>query len=228
MVELTVVVQDSKGRPVTDLTKDDFTLADDGKPQTISVFEAHNGPGVGRQAAALPAGYFSNRLEHRGGAPASATVLLIDLVNSPPNYWGRARPHLAKFLRQADPQLRMAIYVLSRNHLRVVHDFTSDASILAKELTTTDDGLPRGMTPEMVSFMTSIGNAGGARAAIMGRGNGLDAAAALIASSEAAEGAFYKPMSGLETAEAFAAIAQRMGGIPGRKNLVWLSQALVA
>jgi hypothetical protein len=30
-------------------------------------------------------------------------------------------------------------------------------------------------------------------------------------------------MDGLETAEAFEIIAQRLGGIPGRKNLVWLS-----
>jgi VWFA-related protein len=226
LVELTVVVQDSKGRPVTDLTKDDFTLADDGKPQTISVFEAHNGPEVGLPAAgSLPAGYFSNRLEHRGGAPASATVLLIDLINTPPefDYWGRARPHLAKFLRQADPQLRMAIYVLSRNRLRVVHDFTSDASILAKELTTTADGGPRGMTPEMLAFMTSIGDPDAGAQAVLGHGNGMDAAAALIAWSARLEKAFYGPMDGLEAAEAFAAIAQRLSGIPGRKNLVWLS-----
>jgi VWFA-related protein len=150
-------------------------------------------------------------------------VLLIDLINSPPNYWGRARPHLAKFLRQADPQLRMAIYVLSRNHLRVVHDFTSDASILAKELTTTDDGLPRGMSAEALAFMTSIGNAGGATAAITGKGNGSDIVAAMIAASEATERAVYAPMDGLEVAEAFAAIAQRLSGVPGRKNLVWIS-----
>lgn len=224
LVETTVIVQDDRGRPVTDLTRDDFTLTDDGKPQAISVFEAHNGPKIDAGGRAeLPAGYFSNRLEYSGGTPSSATVLLIDMVNTPVNFWGRARPHLAKFLRQADPRLRMAIYVLNRNRLRVVHDFTSDASILAKELTSGPNGLPRGMTAEMQAFMTSIGDAGGATKAILGSGNGFDIAAALLAWSEAAERAYTGPMDGLEAAEAFAAIAQRLGGIPGRKNLVWLS-----
>ena len=226
LVQLTVVVQDGKGKPVTDLTKDDFTLTEDGKPQPIAVFERVDGPAVRQPSAAaatLPGGFFSNKLEHRGGAPSSATVLLIDMINTPPNYWGRAQPHLAKFLRQSDPQLRMAIYVQSRNRLRVVHDFTSDASILAKALTNGPDGMPRGMSAEMLSFMTSIGNPGGLKTSLTGQGSGSDAVAYLIAMGEAHERSLYQPLSGMETAEAFEIIAQRLSGIPGRKNLVWLS-----
>lgn len=223
LVELTVVVQDGKGKPVTNLTREDFTLTDAGKQQSIAVFERHDGPEVRSTGGALPAGFFSNKLEYRGGAPGSATVLLIDTINTPPNYWGRAQPHLAKFLREADPQLRMAIYVLSRSYLRVVHDFTTDASILAKELTSGNDGVPRGMSAEMQAFMTSLGNPGGLVSGLTGKGSGFDVASALIAASEARERSLYQPLSGLEIAEAFEAIAQRLSGIPGRKNLVWLS-----
>jgi VWFA-related protein len=223
LVQMTVVVQDGKGQPVKDLTKEDFTLTDAGKRQTIAVFERHDRAEIRTAASTLPAGFFSNKLEFRGGAPSSATVLLIDMINTPPNFWGRARPHLAKFLRQADPRLRMAIYVQSRNYLRVVHDFTSDASILAKELTSGNDGVARGMTPEMQSFLTSIGNAGGLSSALTGKGNGFDAVSALIAMSEARERSVYEPLSRMETAEAFEIIAQRLAGIPGRKNLVWIS-----
>lgn len=223
MVQVTIVAQDGAGKPVTDLTKEDFTVTDGGKRQEIAAFERHDGARVQGGAGTLPVGFYSNKLEHRGGAPSSATILLIDMINTPPGYWGRAQPHLAKFLRQADPQLRMAIYVLSRNYLRVVHDFTSDASILAKELTRGNDGLPRGMTAEMQAFMTSIGNAGGMTSALTGQGSGSDIVAAMIAASEAREKALYAPLSGLETAEAFEVIAQRLSGIQGRKNLVWLS-----
>ncbi|HUU36813.1 MAG TPA: hypothetical protein VMW46_01255, partial [Candidatus Desulfaltia sp.] len=36
-----VYVTDKKGNPVTDLAKEDFTLLDEGKPQTITDFEKH-------------------------------------------------------------------------------------------------------------------------------------------------------------------------------------------
>jgi VWFA-related protein len=211
LVQMTVVVQDGKGKPVTGLTKDDFTVTDDGKPQTVSIFEAYDGAQV-LPAATLPAGHFSNRLEYRGGAPSAATVLLIDLVNSPPGYWGRAKPHLAKFLKQADVRQRLAIYVLSRKGLRRIHDFSSVA-----------DSLPNGMSADMQAFLTSIGNPAGARAAILGSGDGWDAVAALIAWSEAAEGSYYTPMEGLQACEALSIMAQRLAGVPGRKNLVWVS-----
>lgn len=38
IVHLWVSVRDSKGEPVTDLTRDDFTLLDNGKPQSIEMF----------------------------------------------------------------------------------------------------------------------------------------------------------------------------------------------
>ncbi|MGH9405372.1 MAG: hypothetical protein ACRD3D_05990 [Terriglobia bacterium] len=38
LVEISVVAQDSRGRAVTGLSRDDFTLNDDGKPTPIDVF----------------------------------------------------------------------------------------------------------------------------------------------------------------------------------------------
>lgn len=215
LVQMTVVAQDGKGNPVTGLAKEDFILTDEGKPQTIAIFEALNGQDV-RTAPALPPGHFSNRLEQRGGAPSSATVILIDMINTPPGYWGRAQPHLAKFLGQSDPRQRLAIYALSRKGLRIIHDFTSVA-----------DELPRGMSADMRAFMASIGNPSGSNTAIMGRGNGFDIAAALVAWGDAVERAYYEPMDGLQTIEAMAWLAQRLAGVPGRKNLVWVSTGFV-
>jgi hypothetical protein len=68
-----------------------------------------------------------------------------------------------------------------------------------------------------------MGNAGAAGAALAGRGSGFDVVSAMIEAFEAKETAVYGPMNALAVAEAFAAIAQRMSGVPGRKNLVWLS-----
>ncbi len=215
LVQMTVVVQDGMGKPITGLTKADFTVTDEGKPQTVSIFEAYDGAQV-LPAATLPAGHFSNRLEYRGGAPSAATVIVIDMINTPQGYWARAQPHLAKFLKQSDSRQRLAIYGLSRKGLRIIHDFTSVA-----------DELPRGMSADMQAYMTSIGNPQGANVAILGRGNGFDAAAALLAWTEAVERAYYEPIDGMQTIEALAWLAQRLGGVPGRKNLVWVSGGFI-
>src|SRR5271163_2444322 len=41
LVVLDVVVTDKKGHPVAGLTKDDFQLLEDGRPQTVKFFEEH-------------------------------------------------------------------------------------------------------------------------------------------------------------------------------------------
>jgi VWFA-related protein len=46
VVEVTVTVTDEDGRPVSNLTREDFTILDEGRPQAISVF--------GRMGLALP------------------------------------------------------------------------------------------------------------------------------------------------------------------------------
>jgi VWFA-related protein len=54
VVNVDVVVMDKKGNAVTGLTRDDFVLKDEGKPQSISTFEALVAPAP-PPAAALPA-----------------------------------------------------------------------------------------------------------------------------------------------------------------------------
>ena len=39
-VRVDVIVTDEGGRPITDLTRDDFALTEDGKPQAVESFEA--------------------------------------------------------------------------------------------------------------------------------------------------------------------------------------------
>ncbi len=73
LVRLYPVALDAEGKPVTDLTADDFKIVDQTKPETIFAFhQPHNGP-----AAKLGVLEFSNR-------PSSAphtTVILFDMIN---------------------------------------------------------------------------------------------------------------------------------------------------
>lgn len=223
LVQLNIVARDKKGAPVTDLTKDDLILKEDGKQQNLAVFSLEQGEKIGAVATQLPAGFFTNRLEHKGGVPNSATVLLFDTLNTQPGYFGRARPKIAKFLAGIDPQLRVAIYMLSRSGLRVVHDFTTDTALLTRKLDDVNDTQKLTMSPEAAAFLASIGDPSKAAQAITGGGSGLDVAAALIAWADQAERATVERVDTSTTINALAAVAARLAAVPGRKNLVWVS-----
>src|SRR4051812_37142002 len=102
--------------------------------------------------------------------------------------------------------------MLNRSGVRVLHDFTSAPEPLQTQ-----------MTPDMQAFVQGLGNPARGKEALAGNGNGFNAAAAVAAWTAAQEGAYYEPMNGLRAAEAMEIIAQRLAGVPGRKNLVWVS-----
>jgi len=91
-VQIDVAVRDAHGAPVRQLTKDDFTLLDDGKPRAIEFFSAEAGepvpdaappgmpsssPSTGPSAATSPSRVLSNTAP--SNAPREAvTVILLD------------------------------------------------------------------------------------------------------------------------------------------------------
>ena len=80
LVQVDVVVRNDKG-PVKDLTKDDFTLQDKGKAQTIAVFAMNERGGDTAKAAPLPPNVASNRINSSGETAKTATVILFDRIN---------------------------------------------------------------------------------------------------------------------------------------------------
>ncbi len=105
LVQVSVIVDDKHGTPVTGLTKDDFTLLDGGQPQTIAFFaeESNAVPAVSSAApaAALPPAHtFSNRFEEKAGVPTSVTVILLDALNTHFTDMAYARNRVKKFLQQ--------------------------------------------------------------------------------------------------------------------------------
>ena len=82
LVQVDTIVRDSHG-PVAGLTRDDFTLLDNGKPQKIAVFSVRSSRNPAEPLTPLPPGAVSNRLNRHGETPASATILLIDRQNTP-------------------------------------------------------------------------------------------------------------------------------------------------
>jgi VWFA-related protein len=76
MVDLNVVALDNRGQAVTDLTRDEFRVTDNGKPQTIGFFR-HRDSALGAVPKLAP-----NEFSNRGGTNVPrATLILFDLLN---------------------------------------------------------------------------------------------------------------------------------------------------
>ena len=121
-VQLTVVVRDKKGGPVTDLKTEDFTLKDEGQRQDIRIL--HRPGGQGGVTVILLDGRNSRWV---GQFPQRGELIrLVDLAT--------ARHSLVKYLLQIQPHDHVAIYTLGMNRLRVVHGFREEPAALLKAL----------------------------------------------------------------------------------------------
>src|SRR6185295_5827634 len=84
LVQVNVVVHGKKNEPLTDLTKSDFTILDNGQPQQVATFtmESSRPAGVKQAKLVLPPNTFTNRTEIQPTAPKAATVILLDALNT--------------------------------------------------------------------------------------------------------------------------------------------------
>jgi VWFA-related protein len=225
LVVVDVVVTDKKGQPVTGLKPEDFTVEENGKKQKVSVFVP---PGIANHSAATPApaGVFSNHPESLSPAGVP-TVLLLDAVNSPFKDQAYARSQMLKYvLEQGQSGRPMAVVTLT-DRLRVLQQFTSDPQVLLtaiKNFRPQEQILQSGApAPESHGVTTGVG--------IHGDSGG--GATALIAQAGLAVQAFADLQIGYNierrtmiTLDAMRALSRMLGGLPGRKNVVWLTANL--
>jgi VWFA-related protein len=206
LVQVAVVVRDKHGA-VADLTKNDFEIFDKGKPRTIASFAvARASDHIARTP--LPPNTFSNRLDQQADAPVAATVLLFDSLNTPFGSQADARNQVLHLLKALDPASPIAIYALG-NDLRILHDFTEDHARLEK-------ALQRYQTGFSALLDASQSPAGGIA---------RDIAPQDLATAFEAIQTYATDRRVAMTLSAMEAIANRMAGVSGRKNLIWISGA---
>ena len=220
LVNVTVVAHDSSGRPVMNLTAGDFQVFEDGKEEKIEVFAidtdrpVQTATAAPQPAPALATNIFTNRQKTRDGG--GVTVVLFDRLNSSWEDQKRARDQILKLLAKAQPRDRIALYVLESDTVTVLHDFTSDASrliaVLNKYLGTTSIELAG--SEDKASDFTRTGLAA------------LDAdTEAWLKQTQDMVSEQFLRRRGQLTTDALEGIANHLAGIPGRKNLVWVSAA---
>jgi VWFA-related protein len=202
LVEVDVVVRGKNG-PVTDLTKDDFTLLDQGKPQRIAVFSLAAHKSQDQPEPLLP-GAVSNRLDSSGEVPANATILLFDALNTTWVDENYAHQQVMKFIRSLGDKDQLALYALGKE-LRVVQDFTNDrARLLAGAA-----GLKALVDPVIHEDPSER-----ARSRAEAKMQQEERRSAMLDHTRITQTALEE-------------IARHLAGLPGRKNLVWLADSFI-
>jgi VWFA-related protein len=136
MVSLDAIVTDREGRPVTDLTRNDFTVLEDGKPQTLATFSAVNRQSSARRQDSPPVlqPHVTTNRPDVIEADDRIAVLLLDGLNTPPQNQQYLRQQMLKWLAEHfDPRRKLAVVVLSEK-LVVLQDFTSNPALLKAAL----------------------------------------------------------------------------------------------
>ena len=206
LVQVAVVVRDKHGA-VGDLTKADFEIFDKGKPRDIASF--HMSRASDRVARVpLPPNTFSNRLNQEADAPVAATVILFDSLNTAFSDQAYARQQMLTLLKSIDPASPVAIYALG-NTLRILHDFTGDPTRLQRALESYRTTPSRLLTELRADSQANI--------------NGDPNGSGLLTQILAPVQAFSTDRRVALTLAALQSIANRMAGVPGRKNLIWVS-----
>ena len=122
-----VTVTDANGQPVHGLTRSDFSITEDDKPQSIRSFQefSNNTPVTASTPRKLPPNTYSN-LQHATGP---LIVLLLDDVNGEDG--AKVRAEATKFIQSMTPGMQVALLAIGFR-LTVLQGPTTDPSLLLK------------------------------------------------------------------------------------------------
>ncbi|HKT69186.1 MAG TPA: VWA domain-containing protein [Terriglobales bacterium] len=237
MVLVDVVVTDKQGKPVLDLKPENFALEENGKTQKITTFvtpEQNQPPAPG---PALPPGIYSNRAQYRApGGPI--TVLLLDATNTQFKDQAYARRQMLRFVReQYKPGQRMAVFTLT-DSLHVLQDFTTDPQLLYTALlgyvpqerpfaSAAQPTTQATVTPTAATTVTSVDAStppanGVAATATNLRGLPVFMVAGIQNFADTAVSYDLERRTDI-TFQALDTLARALGGLPGRKNVIWVT-----
>jgi VWFA-related protein len=221
LVVVDVVATDKKGDAVTDLEKNDFTVTEDGVEQEIRVFTFQQPAALPAKAAPvamkLPDNVFTN-------IPTYATtnalnVVLLDALNTTMPHQAYARDQMIRYLQKMPENQPVAVYLLS-SKLTLLQDFTTDPEIL------------KGVMAKLKGKASPVldNPAGGPGEELLPPGladSGMVPASMLDAMMrfEQERTSFQTDMRISYTMAALSSIARSLSGYPGRKNLIWISEA---
>ncbi len=213
LVQVDVIVR-RDGKPLKGLKQKDFTLYDNDAPQKISFFAIRTARDT-PEPKPLPSGVVTNWPQRAGEEPVSATIILIDRLNTAFLDQNYVRYQLTKFLETTTRNEPIALYAMGNELHRMVPFTTQHQQLLEavdRMSSQNSRNLNAGDDVQAVEDAYNCSSTPGP----------CSKATAAIANIQ---GNAMKNRAG-GTSGAFAMLASILKGLPGRKKLVWISAAM--
>jgi VWFA-related protein len=220
IVLVPTVVTNRAGDHVPDLAQDQFTILENGHPQEIALFRHVKSSPELMKRAETPQNEFTNSLVTGSDR---LTIFVLDLLNSSFNEQGTARKQLIEFLRKSlvleEPTCLITIDV---EGVRVLHDFTTDPSVLSEALKdVTGHASPKeAPQPDPDSFVALSGHAQSTQLPADRRIAAEESRLELLKVTTKTRQLAASQRVHL-TLDAMHQVAEAFSGIPGRKSLIW-------
>jgi VWFA-related protein len=223
VVLVDVRVRDKSGKPVADLTQQDFRIWEDGVPQTITSFSLED---VQKLAQA----------EAVGGTPAiidlsklppnvppetvlqdrRLTVLFFDVSSMQPDDLIRALKAAQTFAEKQLTPADLVAVVSYTSSLRVLHDFTNDRAALIKAI----KGILVGEESSNLSAAGTSGEAGGTNAA------GEEIVTQDVSAAFTPDETEFNIFNTDQKLAAIESLSRMLRAIPGRKSVIHFSSGV--
>jgi VWFA-related protein len=195
LVVVDVVATDHDGQPVSGLEAQDFTVLEDGHPQKISGFNFQHPAARVTQVVLRLPPNVVSNVPQQKSS--SLNVVLLDTLNGDFAGHAAAQDALVKYLDSAQLTQPLAIYAM-QERLTMLHDFTTDNQALKAVVA-------KFKPPPQTNNAESIESR---------------------ASAFTNKGDFHTGERNIEsTLNQLHALARTLGGYPGRKNVIWLSES---
>ena len=221
LVLVDVVVRGKGGEIVRNLKSTDFTVLEDGRPQTIAGFAPHSSTDImpANSHPPLPEHQFTNYSAPPPGHPI--TIILLDMLNTVIEGRPYARQQMIKFLSSLPVGQPVALFTLGGN-LEMLQGFTQSSEAL---VAVAQALLDKNKSARLHTSEQDLENAESLDAyfaALMGL-RGLPANGTKLAEALENEQIYQIDVRVRTTLESLRMLAQAVAGYSGRKNLIWLS-----
>ena len=242
LVSLDVIVKDKKGKPVTDLKAEDFTVSENGVPQKIEFFDSTLSTlGVTGQSTDAVAST-KQKPQSPAGFPRNIVALVLDGQSTELANLKHVREGMLKYIRERiTDHDSVALFSISSG-LQLLQPFTHDKGALIAAVekaydssTVSKTSEARGLSENISALRDKIsaGPPGETVASSPAAGAAGSAMLEKMIAQRMLE-QYIQLRSALSTQQtrpvlaALAAIAEGLRSVPGKKTLVMFSQGFVA